>query len=114
MRKTAIGVTCLVLGSFTSGCCCCCHTVHSPVAYSDGNPYESSGDLWGIGYYCQEFGFLRRADMCGRDIPYRAPATYSAYAPPSTPVQPAPAPAAPAAYDSNPTPAPESSPDSSD
>src|SRR5579872_4252334 len=81
VRTTAIGVTCLVVGSVLSGCCTC-NPVHSPVAYSDGNPYEASGDLWGIGYYCREFGFLRRADPYCRDVPFRAPSTYNAYAPP--------------------------------
>ncbi len=65
-----MGVCSLLAACILSGCCCLGSTGPSmPVSgvyppYSDGNPYGWHDDFWGVGYYCHEFGFLRRADTC--------------------------------------------------
>ena len=110
-RKPAVNLiatwaTGLVLASVLSGCCCCgggC--AGSPVPYSDGNPYEcGSGNFWGVGYYCRQYGFLRRRDTCSCCIP--VPAGYYDPAAEQNPArEPNPGatvPPAPEFYDSNP------------
>jgi hypothetical protein len=63
------GLAGLLVACFLSGCCVC-DCDHSPIAYSDGNPYECwkcgecGCDFWGVGYYCEKYGFLRSTDPC--------------------------------------------------
>jgi len=68
VRTIATWVTGLLLASVSGGCCCCgggCGgCAGSPIPYSAGNPYEcGSGNFWGVGYYCQQYGFLSRRDI---------------------------------------------------
>ncbi len=108
MRTIAIGVTGLLVAGVLSGCCCCgggCGScAGSPIPYSDGNPYEcGSGTFWGVGYYCQQYGFLRRRDPYPCYIPCADgsydPASEQNPAPAQNPTTPVPA--TPAPYDSD-------------
>jgi len=72
VKARGTGIACLLLASLVSGCVGIgngdCDL--SPVAYSDGNPYEcQKGDLWGIGHYCDQYGFLCRHDECADGAP---------------------------------------------
>jgi hypothetical protein len=105
VRTIATWVTGLLLVSVLSGCCCCgggC--AGSPIPYSDGNPYEcGSGSFWGVGYYCQQYGFLTRRDTCpcypSCPAGYYDPAAQQNPAPEQNPG--ATVPAVPEPYDSN-------------
>jgi len=62
----------LLVASLLSGCHGLLSGGHelSPVAYSAGNPYEcQSGDVWGIGYYIDQYGFLCKPDQCANGTP---------------------------------------------
>lgn len=73
VRAFGIGMASLMVASLLSGCAILgsgeCE--HSPVAYSAGNPYEcQSGDVWGIGHYCDQYGFLCKPDPCAVGTPH--------------------------------------------
>jgi hypothetical protein len=90
VRTIGLWVMGALLASALSGCCCCGGCAHSPIPYSEGNPYEcGSCCFWGVGYYMQLYGFLRRpcpdpCDNCQADWTTISP---SAPVPASTPVE---------------------------
>ena len=70
MKALRVGMASLLAGCLLSGCCGfgCNECPHSPVAYSSGNPYEcGNGDFWGVGHYCERYGFLCNAESCTDD-----------------------------------------------
>jgi hypothetical protein len=105
MRTIAIGLTGLLVATALSGCCCgsgCGGCTGSPAPYSDGNPYEiGSGNFWGVGYYVEQYGFLRRRYPCPSSISNSAgsydPGVMQNSAPAQDPI--APVPAVPTPYD---------------
>src|SRR5579863_8367934 len=74
MKILGTSLLCMLAASFLAGCCCgsgCSECDHSPVGHSSGNPYEcGSGNFWGVGHYCQQYGFLCRPDTWSCDAVY--------------------------------------------
>ena len=108
MRNFAIWLTGLLAASVLNGCCSgagCGGCTRSEAPYSEGNPYEiGSGNFFGVAYYTQKYGLLRRRYTCPCSTTSRAssydPGVKQDSAPAQNPA--APEPAAPAPYDSNP------------